>query len=333
MKRMRVLIGGGALGAVLGATLVLCGATSRAQQDNEGEIVASLAGGRVIVHVARDVIVFAAIDQPIEARSIPPRVMELDSTHVGVVLGASEWQSPADPKPVRLDRELPHVTGADPRTPGYAGEAEPDLETIGIGFLEKLRPLVARLHHKLDFPPDMPLFEVVVIGYAPQGYGPEVWTIEYRMEQEEIATRGDFWQTRILRPRFTQLYPPEKHEPRTLVETRYPADLKGPTLLELIQGNDPRINRFRASEPKFAKVLEEIEKGQAQKAAAVDSADFLRAVTPLLAGEAHFVIGKMEEERGFSWIVAPDEPIEKVKADKNRPPEAPSLRRRPHPQR
>ena len=317
---------------VVVAALVAFAARAVAAQEREGEIVANLAGGRVIVHVAKDMVLFAAIDQPIETRSIPPRVMELDSTHVGVILGATEWQSPAEPKPVRMDRDLPHISGKDPRYEGYAGEAEPDLETIGIGFLEKLRPLVAQLHHKLDFPADLPIFEVVVIGYAPNEYGPEVWTIEYSIEQEEIATRGDFWQTRILRPRFTQLYPPGKHEPRKLVETRYPADAKGATLLDLIQGNDPGIARFRSSEPKFAKVLENIEKGQAQKAVAIDSADFLRAVLPVIAGNARFVLGKMEEQRGFVWIVAPDEPVEKVKEDKNRPPEAPSLRRRPKPQ-
>ena len=316
----------------MSAALAGLAAGAAGQQEREGEIVASLAGGRVIVHVAKDEVLFAAIDQPIEARSNPPRVMELDRTHIGVILGATEWQSPAEPKPVRMDRDLPRIGGKDPRYEAYAGDAEPDLETIGIGFLEKLRPLVERLHHKLDFPADLPLFEVVVIGYAPSDYGPEVWTIEYSIEQEEIATRGDFWQTRILRPRFTQLYPPGKHEPRKLVETRYPTDAKGATLLDLIQGNDPRMARFRSNEPKFAKVMENIEKGQAQKAVAIDSADFLRAVLPLIAGDARFVLGKMEEQRGFEWIVAPDEPVEKVKKDKNQPPEAPSLRRSPKPQ-
>jgi hypothetical protein len=316
----------------MSAALAGLAAGAAGQQEREGEIVASLAGGRVIVHVAKDEVLFAAIDQPIETRSNPPRVMELDRTHIGVILGATEWQSPAEPKPVRMDRDLPRITGKDPRYEAYGGDAEPDLETIGIGFLEKLRPLVARLHHKLDFPSDLPIFEVVVIGYAPSDYGPEVWTIEYNIEQEEIATRGDFWQTRILRPRFTQLYPPGKHEPRKLVETRYPTDAKGATLLDLIQGNDPRMARFRSNEPKFAKVMENIEKGQAQKAVAIDSADFLRAVLPLIAGDARFVLGKMEEQRGFEWIVAPDEPVEKVKRDKNQPPEAPSLRRSPKPQ-
>jgi len=33
-----------------------------------------------------------------------------------------------------------------------------------------------------------------------QGYGPEVWVVDYRMEQEQVATRGDYWQTRVQRP-------------------------------------------------------------------------------------------------------------------------------------
>src|SRR6202165_5159443 len=55
-----------------------------AQEQHEDEIVANLAGGRAIVHVAKDVIVFEAIDQPVERNSIPPRVMDLDATHIGV---------------------------------------------------------------------------------------------------------------------------------------------------------------------------------------------------------------------------------------------------------
>jgi hypothetical protein len=307
----------------------------RAQiQAPEDEIVANLAGGRVLVHVARDGnIVFAAIDHPVEAGGIPPRVVELDAMHVGVLLGASEWRLPADPKPVRLDHDFQRVTARDPKYQYNPGEAEPDLETIGVAFLERLRPLVAQLHHKIDLPPDEPLLEMVLIGYGANNYGPEVWTVEYRVQQEQVAMRGEYWQTRILRPRFTQLYPPEKKAPRMIVETRYPADLQGPTLMALIQGQDPVISQLRGSEPRFAKVLDAVDKGQAQKAAPVDAADFLRAALPLIAGKEPFILAKMEEQHGFDWIVPPDEPIEKTKKDddKNRPPEAPSLRRRVNP--
>jgi hypothetical protein len=303
----------------------------RSAQQRSDEIVANLAGGRVIVHVAKDKIIFAAIDQPIEAKSVPPRVVQLDSTHVGVLLGASEWQVPADPKPVRLDRNFQRLTAKDPAYQTAPGEGDPDLEMIGVAYLERLRPLVSQLHHKIDLDPDEPLFQVVVLGYAPQQYGPEVWLVDYYVEQEEVAIKGDYWQTRMQRPRFRQLYPPEKHQPRTLVEVRYPGDLPGPPLLGLIQANDPGIARLRGAEPRFAKVLEAIEKGQAHKANASDAADFLRAALPLIAKDARFIMATMDEERGFDWIVPPDEPLEKVPEDKNRPPEAPSLRRKPKP--
>ncbi len=298
-------------------------------QGHEDEIVANLAGGRVIVHVARDVILFAAIDQPVEGNSIPPRVMNLDASHIGVLLGASEWRIPADPKPIRIDRDFHRVGANERRTDSAPGEAEPDLDAIGITFLEKLRPLVGQLHHKLDFVPDDPIFQLVIIGYGSDQYGPEVWVAEYRIEQQQIATRGEYWQTRILRPRFTQLYPPEKHAPRTLVEVRYPVGLKGPRLSELIQGNDPRVVQVASREPRFSKVLENLHGGQAQKAAPLDSVDFMRALLPLVANNAPFVMGTMAEQHGFEWIVPPVEPVEKVEEDKKRAPESPSLLRKP----
>lgn len=316
--------------------LCLLASTATAQiaraQDRErsDEIVANLAGGRVIIHVARDAIVFAAIDRPVETKSIPPRVMSIDSTHIGVLLGASEWQLTADPKPVRLDKDFPRMQRKDPHYASNPDEVEPDLEAIGVAFLERLRPLVSQLRHKIEFKPDEALFEVVIIGFAPDDYGPEVWTVEYHIQQEEIATRGDFWQTRLLRPRFTQLYPPEKHAPKTLVEIRYPETIQGPTLLQLIQGNDPDIEKVSRGEPKFSKVAESIDRGQANKAGPQDATDFLRAVLPLISENARFILGTMTE-RGFDWVVPPDEPVEKAKEDKNQPPDAPSLHRKVKP--
>jgi hypothetical protein len=295
-------------------------------QDREDEIVASLAGGRVIVHVAKDTVIFAAIDQPVEPNSIPPRVAGVDSSHIAILFGASEWRVPADPKPIRLDRNFQRIGGGVREDPA-GGEAEPDLELIGTAFLEKLRPLVGQLHHKVDFSPNDPVFEMVIIGYAPGDYGPEVWVVEYHMEQEEVATRGEeYWQTRLLRPHFTQLYPPEKHAPRTLVESRYPAGLKGPTLEEMIKSNDPRISSLLQN-ARFEKVLENLRAGSAQKAAPADSVEFMRAAVPVIAGNASYVIGTMEEQRGLNWVVPPSEPVEKAQEDKNRPPDAPTLRR------
>jgi len=303
-----------------------------AQERREDEIVANLAGGRVIVHVSQELISFAVIDKPIEANSHPPRVLSVDATHVGVLFGAAEWQLAADPKPTRLDKNFQRIAKQDPRYQAYP-DIEPDLESIGVGFLERLRPLVGQLHTKLTFAPEEPIFEVVLIGYAP-GYGPEVWQLDYRIEQEEVGARGnDYWQTRVLRPRFNQLYPPEgKKSPRMLLDVHYPDDPDASSVNAIILRDDARIGRLRSADPRFAKVLENISKGQAQKAVDTDATNFLRALVPIVVGDAHFALGTIGESEGFVWIVAPEEPIETAVPDKNQPPEAPSLRRKPKPQ-
>ena len=327
----------GAVGRILLSLSIAMGAlamvTPAHPQDKDDEVVATLTGGRVIVHATSESVTFIAIDEPIEVGAAPPRVMTLDGRHVAVLLGSSEWRIPADPTPIRLDKGYASVGGADPKyQSSYNGEAEPDLETMGVGFLEKLSPLAARLHHKLDFPADQPLLELVVIGFGPREYGPEAWTVDYRMTQTMIATHGDYWQTRVLRPRFTQLYPPEKKASHKLVETCYPGECKGPTLQQLLEGNEPTLEKLARSDARFLKAVDLINKGQAQKAAAPDVVGFLRAVVPLLYTGHRFVMGTFEEEHGFNWVVPPDEPIEKAKKDdKSRAPEAPTLRRKVDP--
>lgn len=298
----------------------------------EDEIVANLAGGRVIIHVTRDAILFAGINHPLEATSVPPRVADIDRGHVAIFFGASEWQSLASSYAVRLDHDISNVAPMDQHYQ-RPGEADVDLEQIGVIFLEKLRPLVSQLHHAIDLKPDEPIFQLILIGYAPHGYGPEVWQIDYRLEQNQPGAQADFLQTHILRPRFTQLYPPEKHDPRTLVEVRFPAETQEVPLLGLIQQNDPRIARLRSSDPKFAKVMDLIEHGQANKAATPDAEAFMRAVVPLIAGDASFFQATFAEDSGFHWIVPPAEPISKEQQakDKDRPADAPTLRRKPSP--
>ncbi len=303
-------------------------------QETESEIVANLAGRRVIVHVAKDdLVLFATIDHPIETGAPPPRILSLDNTHIGILLGASEWKEPAAPQAIRLDRDYRAVGRRDSHYADPTG-AEPDLETIGVTFLERLRPLTSQLHHKIEIKKDDPLFEIVIVGFGANHYGPEVWTVEYRIEQSEVGTREGYLQTRILRPRFEQLYPPEKKQPRFLVEARYPDNLAGPTVMELIQSGDPRVAKLRSSDPKIEKAVDLISRGQAQKADDEASTDFMRALLPLISDKATFTMGKMQEQGGFDWIVAPEEPVEKAKGDdKDRPPDAPSLRKRPTPQR
>jgi hypothetical protein len=132
--------------ALLILLATLLAGTSLLAQDEE--IVASLAGGRAIIHVANDAIVFAAIDHSLESNSVPPRVAAIDSRHIGILFGASEWQITAQPRPIRLDRDIPHLGAIDPHTVPE-GAPEQDLEQIGVAFLEKLRPLVSQLHHPI----------------------------------------------------------------------------------------------------------------------------------------------------------------------------------------
>lgn len=310
--------------------MLLAAPPTPAQED---EIVANLAGGRAIIQVAgNDTILFGAIDHPLESKSVPLRVASIDSRHVGILFGASEWQIPAQPRPIRLDRDIPRFTSTDPRNAPIS-DADQDLEQIGIAFLEKLRPLVSQLHHPIDLKPDEPLFQIVLIGLAPQYYGPEVWRIDYQVEQSVVGSRDDYLQTRLLRPRFTQLYPPEKGRPKTLIEVRLPVDLPDIPLLGLIQQNAPPIARLRMSDQHMSKVIELIQRGEAQKADPTAAADFLRAALPILAGDAPFILGSISETAGFQWIVPPEEPREKQKTaeDKNRPADAPTLMRKPKP--
>ena len=132
------------LSLCIGLLASLVAASRAPAQDRErgDEIVANLAGGRVIIHVARDKIVFAAINQPVEPDSIPPRVLSIDHSHIGILLGASEWHRTSDPKPVRLDKDFPHVPGKNPNYAADPEEVAPDLDVIGVAFLERLRPLM-----------------------------------------------------------------------------------------------------------------------------------------------------------------------------------------------
>ncbi len=330
MVRLRNAVGFKAKVSLVAALSALAALPpARAQgQVREEEIVANLATGRVIVHVAKEAIVFATIEQPGEIGSIPPRIVSLDSAHVGIMFGAAEWLLPAQgPKPVRLERRVSRMAASQGGRPNFGPEVEADLEITGEAFLEALRSFANQLHHKIQLGRDEPLFELVVVGYGPNDYGPEVWLFEYRAVQEEV--KGDYMQTRILRPRTTQLYPPEKHQPRTLVEVRYPADAKAGTLLEKIQGNDLVVFRIARAEEKFLKVVDKIQAGRANTADAAVAADFLRAVVVPLAGNARFTVGKFAQQSGLDWLVPPSEPLEKAHNDKDRPADAPTLMRKP----
>src|SRR3989449_9298026 len=234
------------LALVFCVALWLLPSSSRAQE-NEQEVVANLAAGRVVLYVARDAIVIGAVEQHVEPDSRSPLVLQLGERRLGILLGAVEWVWPASGRPlVRFDRDLPALLSEATRPQPKPEMAQAsDIEVIGVTFLESLRAVTSQLHHKLDLHPDEPVAELLVAGYEP-GYGPEVWLLACRLAQEGL--RGEHWRTRVLRPSYPTPYPPEKVQPRTLVEVRYPPDDTGPTLADLLKQNDPRLTRLRRSE-------------------------------------------------------------------------------------
>ena len=299
--------------------------SARAQE----EIVANLAAGRVVIDVARDGIVIGAIEQHIEADSRPPLVFPINNRRIAILLGAAEWALPGTGlSPVRLDRVIPRISREAVRAESRDNpDQASDIESIGVAFLEKLRTMADQLHHKIVLAPDEPLVRLLLVDYQPD-YGPEVWLLEYRIQQQ--ALRGDFYQTRTLRPSYTQLYPPEKHQPKTLVEVRYPPEEIGPTVLDLLRRNDPLLAPLRHADPKILKVIESLEDGKSQSVPVDAAADFLRAVLDPIAGpQNRLTLGVLREERGWDWVLAPPESVEKAEEDKTRPPGAPSLRRKP----
>ena len=77
------------------------------------------------------------------------------------------------------------------------------------------------LHHKINLGEDEPLIRIVLAGFV-RDYGPEAWTIDYHIAQDALG--NDIWRTRVLRPTYNQLYPPEKGKPKTFMEVRYPPE-------------------------------------------------------------------------------------------------------------
>ncbi len=300
-------------------------------QEREHDVVATLATGRVIISVGANGIVIGALEGRVEPGSRPPLIVPVGGRRLGILLGAVEWAAPASGRaPVRLDGELPALASeaARPRPATDPYPTASDIESLGVAFLERLRAVAGELHRKLDLKPEEPLVELLLVGYA-ENYGPEVWLLKYRIAQE--AFRGDYWRTRVLRPSYTQLYPPEKGQPRTLIEVRFP-DESGATLLELLRQNDPRLVRVAASDARIARAAEYLERGESQKAPAGDTAEWLRATLGAVrAADEKQILGVLYEERGLEWLLAPPEPPEKAQQGKPRETGAPTLRKKPLP--
>ena len=193
-----------------------------AQETADQEVAVNLAEGRVVICAAQDAVILAAMDAHGEAGSQPPAIAILSAVRMGVMMGAVEWVQPdSQDKPIRLDNEFKSLIAAALNNGGPKDEAfrASDIESVGIAVLERVRLLAGQLHHKINLGEDEPLIRIVLAGYVRE-YGPEAWTIDYHIRQDALG--NDIWRTRVLRPSYNQLYPPEKGKPKTFMEVRYP---------------------------------------------------------------------------------------------------------------
>jgi hypothetical protein len=300
------------------------GVSRAAAQDIPGapteEIVANLAAGRVVIAVVKNAILVGTVENPLEAETRPPTPVALASERLGVILGPVEWWSPSSQQEIaRLDKELPHLRSLPVATTPHLGQSQggeeaTDIETVGKGLLHRLNEVAQGLHGKLELPANEPFAELIVADYL-TGYGPEVWQLVYRIKQEQ--QRGDYWTTRVLPPRYLQFWPPEKHQPRTLVEFYYPPKNAPTPLLDLLRRNDPRLAKIRSSDAKMAEVADHLLTGESNKVSADDATQFLRAALDAIAPpQARETVAMIRPESGFAWVLPP-------------PPEPPTTRLQP----
>jgi len=281
--------------------------------------------------VAKDAIIIGTIESQVEPGSVTPPIVPLTSRRAGILLGAVDWVSPSSPRAfARLERDLTHIRsfapgGVTQGTPHLgrdpAGQAADDIEQIGLGLMTRLNEIARDIHGRMQIREGEPLAELVLAGDV-ESYGPEIWQLTYSVAQE--PERGDFWTTHIPRPRYTQLWPPEKGQSRTLAEIDYPA---GATpLRDMLLAHDPKLEAIRGASPAMARAADAILRGDLEHVLAADALPYFRSALGALAGSNKEQIAVISVETGFEWVLAPP-PEESVRED--RPPGAPTLERPP----
>lgn len=296
------------------------------------EIVANLCTGRVVIGVANDGIVVATLENPIEPQTRPPMVVSISDERVAVLLGAADWWLPEENRELaRLDAELPTLpppqgAGADhPHLQsGYeegAGTEATGIENLADNLRARLSIIANHIHGNLNLGENQPLLQMVIADYAPD-YGPEVWLVQYFVEQE--PEQGDYWQTRVLQPKYNQLWPPEKGQPRGLIEISYPAVTP---VANLIRSGDALLARSISVAPGMTEISGSILDGNIEKLNAADLAAFLRATLGALAvPKARMIEAEINKVRGVGWFIQPPTEPQLAGSEQARPAGAPSLR-------
>lgn len=305
-------------------------------QESAEEIVANLCAGRVVIGVAKDGIVVATAENPIEPETRPPMIVPLSDERVAILLGAADWWLPSEHRELaRIDNELPQLPPPAglrraPTLGGTAGEADAeasDIEQLAGRLHERLTAIADHIHGNLNFAPNEPLLVMVLVDYV-QNYGAEVWVVQYPIEQE--PEQGDFWQTTVLQPQYTQLWPPEKGQPRGLVEISYPPEPAGANLSALVASGDPRTTAALSASPELRETSNSVLNGDIEKLSAVSVAAFLRDSLRAVAHPGTRMIeAEINKEQGIGWFIAPPEEAPKPGSEQIRPSGAPSLRHPP----
>jgi hypothetical protein len=329
MRRAQFPLHAIAIIIIVAAAILVAPSSPRAQSQkttaSEQEIIANLATGRVVICVTRDAILVGAESEKSEPGSHSPLFVPLAAGHVAIVLGAVEWVEVNSGKPpIRLDLELAKADHAKPgkKIETIDSNEATDLEVLGIAFLERLRSITSELHHELKLKEDEPIVQILIVGYQ-KDYGPEAWVISYKLQQRLL--RGDYWDTLAQRPSYVQLYPPEKKDPHTIVEFKYPPEIKGSSLQQMLQQNDSRLIPIRAADPKVGQAAQLMLDGATQKTNSEPATVFFReALKATAPADSKLTIAILREGDRFDWIIPP--PEAEFKTDEKRDPTAPTLR-------
>jgi hypothetical protein len=138
--------------------------------------------------------------------------------------------------------------------------------------------------------------------------------------------REDYFDTHVSLPQYVQLWPPEKGQPRTLVEFHYPPEGVVPSLIDLIRNKDAGIEKLCSSDVKMRNVRDRFLQGESNKILAVDAIQFLRAAIGIVAPpNSRQTISTIGVESGFQWILQPPPEPKNPRLEKERPEGAPSL--------
>ncbi|MHB8754797.1 MAG: hypothetical protein ACYC92_07565 [Candidatus Acidiferrales bacterium] len=303
-------------------------------QGNSQEIIANLYAGRAVIGVAKDGIVVATLENPVEPETRPPMIVPLSNGRVAILLGAGDWWLPSEHRELaRLDEELPLLQPAAglrqaPSLGGTASEAgaeASDIEQIAERLHDRLNVIAGHIHGNLNFTPGEPLLQMLLADYAPN-YGPEVWLIRYPIDQE--PEQGHFWQTTVLHPQYAQLWPPKKGQPRGLVEVSYPSESANATLASLIAAGDSRIAAALSAAPAARETSASILNGDIQKLSAANVAAFLRESLRAIAPPgARMIEAEINKAQGIGWFIPPPAETPRPGSEHVRPAGAPSLRR------